>query len=331
MIGQILSEFAKDLGFTVTDSYAYGIFDGYFMTLYETSAKKSVFINYLPENDDSNSDNSLNDFALSSAIKNEINDKAISDYKIEENGVEITSEASLASFRVLIENITQVLEENGYKGAEYCSSCGCELANKTKKRVHISEKNYLFCAECALNELEEHNKYYEELIPPATKGNIKKGILGSLLFNALGMLLFVLAFTFLIPENNIWEDFKPGYFVVWFSAVMTFASYYAYGKFAKSYASPCFIVSSLITGVMLVITQYFATVFNYIRFNFVSLEQFNIAGKYAFQLPFVDSSIGQAFYKYLLLDLAFAIFALIILTLKTDKKVSKPELFIENL
>ena len=266
MISKALEVFAKSMGMNTADDSVYGIYGGYFMTVTERKTRKTVEIScYIGDSDEYSDDYvSIND-----GIRTVIDKYLISDYGVDETYLSVTSHAELAQFREMIDYLAGMLDELSIYNAAYCSECGAEFADPSKRRI-VTEfrasgvKKHLVCESCALKFAESNNgskKEEDSEEKPAAKRST--AALVSAAAGLCGALIYVLIFA-LSGANGRGTMLR---FAPCLAALLIGGGVILlYRKIASSLNPKDVTVISVITGVITVAAHLFGCAFGFMQF-----------------------------------------------------------------
>lgn len=202
MIGKALQMYAEDLGFTVNDDCAYGIYEGYLITLYDTVNYKSCFINYyLSETDDADLEKKD---ALEEYVKENYETLKIDEYEIDINGISFSTKEGLINLSEIIKNIIDNLKSLDFCGSDTCSECGRKVEDGIIRKVSVDLNRYGLCEECTLAFLEANETKPETNNDENTDvTNKNKSWLSTLIVIICGSLAWILLSLFeVFGENN---------------------------------------------------------------------------------------------------------------------------------
>lgn len=149
MLSSQLLTFAQSNAFTVKENFAFGIFEGFFVTVSGKQSRKNAFISFYKE--ETEGDAFFNS-ELSEALNGISEQYSVIKYGILNNGVSVETTAELLDFDELLHMLCTLLAEKGAKGSAYCSSCGKEIAEEAavRKVISFNGEFYLVCGNCAL-------------------------------------------------------------------------------------------------------------------------------------------------------------------------------------
>ena len=344
MPSQKIKDFAKTISFTVTEDSAFGIIEGFLVSVYETGNKKSFYIYYkLDESKNHLSDTPVSIMTISGALQKCFSEFSVQDYSVTENGVEVNASLSFKDFYSLMVNVAKVLGKVQQISKTVCCECGEIIATQDKHfRICSNGKNKYLCADCTedknVSESEadedETDDYQEEI--ETVKNPTLKGILGSLLLSLGVGICLVLLYAFVIPLPDYESAFKSGYYVNWICAFSAVASIFGYKIFSKNtIGNKEIILSGVVSLVVTFVAQYVSSVILFAReciFTFENLtaEQFSKMMPYLLKIPFTDKYSSPDFKIYLLMDAIFIIVALLVFTFFTTPK-SKEETVVEEI
>jgi len=309
MLSKKLKQIATEIGFKIADNIAYGVKDGYMITLSEADDMRYISIS-----------GAITDEAaarLEEKVKNRQFAKTYGSnfYELERESLTINYPKSLfipKGFNKLLTDITVIARECGVIGDGFCTACGnyinagdehnIALINGVVHRIHSS------CAG-AVNERSviENDIYKNE------KKNLASGTVGAILGAMVGGILWAVAYYF-------------GWFIALIGAAIGFCSKKGYellgGKSCKA------------KMVILVIATVFGAAFGQVLGDFVSLA---VSGaEYGYTLLDVpalylyilgeDPEVLSATLSNFAQGTLFAILGVIIIVQKTNREHKKATL-----
>ncbi len=337
MITKNLTKALEEIGFYYTDgktsdkSHVYAIYNGYLVTVYEKGNKKIVYFNFrLPEGEE----NALKKLNMSEYFSTKIDEGLISNYSIDEDGLRVYSTADTVEFLKLIEDCADLLMNNDIRGVKYCSKCGNGFGSRHPKKVTSNCENHLMCEHCAINAIEEANERAQQKSAEESQDKIWKGILGSVLFSLIGVLVYFILYYWVSPAVNSSGLNEIRYIFCAAGFIVSLLSYYGYRIFCKKISLAAYITIPATSLISTAIGQYLGVVFEFIAGkNYTS----PLSNK-AFWLVHLRNTIPEdqvefftnysaIFYKLLAISLMFAIIgsAIYLLTLH-DKTTAKKEI-----
>lgn len=256
MIGKALQQYAADLGLTVSEKCAYGVFNGFLVTMYDTVSKKTVFVNYYL---DDSEESAVRKFNLSESIKKNIDEYQIEDYQVEDNGVTVIIKNSIVKLYEYLPILIDSLAEAGMIGISVCSECGSEITGEAKKAA-VSLKRYGLCNSCALELIQKMNKLESDAMAEGESSKKRHGFLAALICFLIGSAAWIATYTFDVfgDGNNIILAFLLSFIF----PIVTIKLYDVMhgAKGGKKIATIC--VSMLL---MIIVGMYFGTFFEYIN------------------------------------------------------------------
>ena len=172
----------------------------------------------------------------------------------------------------------------------------------------------------------------EEQIKPK-KPRVKRGIAGAILGALMGLVLFVVAYIWLVPvvKSALTELFPSGndysfeseFISLAFSAVLSVLTYVFYSAFSGSKgldrATPCIIISAVAT----IVAQYIGSVSIFVKESIVSLEHFTRSFKYFWHFPITDDIVRHNFVLLLMANLIVVIVVSFIFTVVSEGRVKR--------
>ena len=338
MLSKTLSAALQNIGLTLTDSHAFGIYGGYLLTVYENGNKKTAFFNFLLDENEENEDSSLASFEISEAIKSNLETYSIIDYELQDDGLSVTSGQNIQKFLEMIDFCTELLKEYSVKGSENCCYCGKKFDKKHPKKVTKSNKNYLLCEACTLEVLEEHNKPAEEksIVTPAKSRFL--GIIGAIIGGLLGVLFYYATYQWLLPLTVDLESWDFRYVVTAYGFVTALFVYLGYKLFCKKASLTAYISIPLISIIFTAIGQYIGTIVYISTENSFNLFKFPDFGL-LLMMPLRSTAENEAieysssFYFLLAISIALAVVGAIIFLLGFYEKnrIVKEDIKVETL
>lgn len=340
MLSKNLGAAVQNIGLTLTDNHAYGIYGGYLLTIYESGNKKTAFFNYLLDKSKESDDSSLTSFEISEAIKDNLETYSILDYELQDDGLVIVSGQSIPRFLEMIDFCTELLKKYNVKGSEYCCYCGKSFGKKHPKKITKANKNYLLCESCTLEVIEEHNKPIEVEAEVKSSGNKHLlGIIGAIIGGLIGVFLYFAAYKWLLPLTADWESWDLRYVVTVFGFVTALLAYWGYKLFNKKASLTAYISIPIISVLFAAIGQYIGTLVYISTQNSFSIFKFPDFGL-LLMMPLRSTATDNTFVEYsssfyflFAISIALAIVGAVIFLLGYYEKnrVVKEELTVETL
>lgn len=343
MITKNLTKALEELDFQYVDnkdsskSHAYSIYGGYLVTVYEIGNKKVAYFNFKFSESE---ENSLKRYNMSDIFSSELEEYAVTDYSLDEDGMRIFCVGSIPVFLKLIDRCVSLLAENEIRGASYCSKCGNKFGSRNPKKVTTRNENYLMCEHCALDTLEEIKNTSTE-VSSATKGKIGLGIMGSILFSLVGVALYFILYYWLSPTISASGLNEVRYIFCAAGFFVSLLSYVGYRIFCKNASIAAYITVSVTSLLFTAIGQYIGLVFEFIAKNNFAIS---VLSNKHFWLLHLRSTIptdlidkftdySSIFYKLLAISLMFAAVgaAIFLLTLHDKSAVKKETAEIETI
>lgn len=341
MLSKTLDAAVKNIGLTVTDNQAYGIYGGYLLTVSENGNKKTAFFNFLLD-EDQDEDNATASFNISEEIKSNIATYSIIDYDLQDDGLAVSMNQNVPAFLQMIDFCTELLNKYQVKGSEYCSYCGKDFGKRYPKKISKGNRNYLLCENCALDVYEEHNKPIEADGPVATAKNRVLGVIGAIIAGLFGIFLYFAAYKWLQPLTVDWKSWDSRYFFIAIAFIISFLVYLGYKLFCKKASLTAYISVILISVLSTIIGQYIGTIVNIMNDTSLNFNTFWHT-KSLFLMPLrstLDNSVLKDAVEYSSKFYLFAIIGVILATvgavifllgLYENSKVVREELKIETL
>ena len=335
MISKNLAKALEENGFVFNSSeinpdknHVYCIYGGYFVTVYESAGKKVAYFNFkFPENEE----NSLKRYDMSESFASDMEEYAITDYTIDEDGMRVTSGGNVPTFLKLIDRCINLLMDNEIRGVGYCSSCGNKFGSRNPKKVTIGFENKLMCEHCALDTVEEINNRNNETTPSNTNGVSWKGVLGSIAMSLVGVVLYFILYYWLSPAVSQSGIAEIRYIFCASGFLTSLLAYNGYRLFCKKVSLSAYISVPVISFVSTAIGQYLGVVFEFIAKNGFG---FSALSNKAFWLVHLRNTIPEdlaksfvdysaIFYKLLAISLMFAAVGSAIFLLSMHDKLNK--------
>ena len=270
MITKNLIKSLEDIGFSYTEgtssekSHAYAVYGGYLVTVYETSGKKVAYFNFkFPESDE----NDLKKYNMSESFSASIEEYAVVDYSLSEDGLRVVSSGNIPVFLKLIDMCIAMLLENEIRGVEYCSNCGNKFGSRKPKKVTYGNENHLMCEHCALEAIEEANTRTDASEAAAIKGNTSLAILCSVLFSLIGAAIYFAMYYWVSPSMNASGFNEVRYIFCALGFVVSMLAYFGYRIFSKKAGIGAYITVAVNSLVFTIIGQYIGIVFEFIAKN----------------------------------------------------------------
>lgn len=307
MLGKALQMYAEDLNFTVNEDCAYGIHEGYLMTLYDSINRKTCFINYYLSEEELEDAQKKND--LLQFIKDNIEVYQIDSYEVDINGVSITVKDSLVKLTELIEKIVEALKNLNIKGADYCSECGCEVNNQLKK-VAVDLNRYGLCLDCTSNIVEESNNSIAESNDNESENVKDNSFISTLIIFFAGTILWtVLAMFEVFGENN---NLILGVLI---AILLPIIHSRLYDMFGGEQGKKKTIIICVTTVVVAIISIYISCVgATYANAGITSFDLIIKSLKYALVVPLevTGSFFSTPFYKELIVSILVSLISIIL-------------------
>ncbi|HPE96051.1 MAG TPA: hypothetical protein PLT66_08310 [Bacillota bacterium] len=263
MIGKALQQYATDLGLTVSEKCAYGVFNGFLVTMYDTVSKKTVFVNYYL---DDSQESAVRKFNLSESIKKSIDEYQIEDYQVEDNGVTVIIKDSIVKLSEYLPILIDSLTEVGMTGISVCSECGSEITGEAKKAA-VSLKRYGLCNSCALELIQKMNKLESDAVAEDENSKKPHGFLAALICFLVGSAAWIVTYALEVfgDGNNIILAFLLSFIFPIITIKLYDMMHGSKGK--KKIATVC--VSMFL---MIVVGMYFGSFFEYLNSNGASFK-----------------------------------------------------------
>lgn len=310
MIGKALQMYAEDLGFTVNDQCAYGIYEGYLLTLYDNVNKKTCFVNfYLSEEDELDLQKK---FDLSEFIKDNIESLKIDDFEIDINGISFSTKEGLIKLSENIKTILNKLSELQILGADTCSECGKHIENDKIKKVSVELNRYCLCDECTLAFLESTEKdKVDETSEDNLEQNTKdKSWLSTLIISIIGVVVW--------PIITLWVGSGES-FDLFICAIMAFllpiVHVRLYDMFGGKSNEKRIIIVTITIALISIIANYIIGIGN--AYSSTGITDFNIiikSLKYAIidPLEITDTLLKTTFYKNTIITILVALIGIVL-------------------
>lgn len=330
MITKSLTKALEELGFIYAEysnsdkNHVYALYGGYLVTVYESAGKKVAYFNFKFSDSE---ENALKRYDMSETFSAELEEYAVCDYSLSEDGMRVFSTGTIPVFLKLIDRCITLLIENEIKGAGYCSCCGNKFGTRNPKKVTDGKENYLMCDHCALEKVEEV-KNRAVVSDSEAKSRLPMGVLGSSLFSLIGVALYFVLYYWLSPAVNTTGNSEIRYIFCATGFIVSLLAYVGYRVFSKKAEIGAYIVISLNTVLFTVIGQYLGVVFEFIAKNGFSVSALSNKHFWLVHLrntiptdvaeQFIDYS--GVFYKLLAISLMFAVVGAAIFLLSLHEK-----------
>ncbi len=343
MISKNLANALEEIGFVFcqsavsANSHSYAVYGDYLITVYELSGKKNLYINFkFSENEE----NSLKKYDMSETFSEYIEEYSITDYTLSEDGMRVTSTASIPSFLKLIDVCVSLLVDNQIRGVSYCSKCGNKFGSKPPKRVTYCNENHIMCEHCALETIEESNVQSAQQDVPNRKNTVLS-IISAFLFSVIGIALYFVLYYWLSPALGQSSLNEVRYIFCASGFIVSALSYAGYRIFSNKGNWTAYVFVPLASILATAIGQYLGVVFEYIAKNGFTLSTLSNKHFWLVHLrntipadiadSFVD--LSSVFYKLLAISLMFAAVgsAIFLLSLHDKSVVKKETASIETL
>ena len=314
MIGKALQMYAEDLGFTVNDDCAYGIYEGYLLTLYDNINKKTCFVNYYLEED--NELDAQKKFDLNEFIKDNIESLKIDDYEIDVNGMFFSTKEGLIKLSELIKTILDKLKELQFLGADTCSECGKHIDDGKIKKVSVELNRYGLCDDCTIAFLEAtKNEKSSNSSDEITDANDKndynnKSWISTLIIALVGLIAW--------PIITLWVGSGES-FDLFICALMAFLlpiiHVRLYDMFGGKQNEKRLIIITVSIVLISIIANYIISVGNaYSSFGITDFDMIIKSLKYALVEPFEISEniLKTSFYKNSIISILVALIGIVL-------------------
>ncbi len=309
MLDKQLIAFATAYNFECDTDYAYGIINGYMVSVFNVGNRKAVYINYyLPINE---TEGGTTEYQISTGIA-ALQLNALKNCEVGDNGVYFCTAAALTAFDDAVLKVCEVLEANGAQGASVCSDCGCEIDHEHSKALLNGGKISLLCDDCA--------EYFEEQLlknATATKTPSKlKGFMGSLFGGFLGLAL-VLALYIWLPFSGAEATFGGALssdmliFTLPASALISVFCFLFYRLFTGVKGNKRFLPGVITSVIFSALNTYGATAVLYTKQFGVGKDNLMKVWDIILKAPFTDEVYRGDFLKYLF----FGLIAVVVVSL----------------
>lgn len=231
MIGSKLKKFAAEMGFTVKNGIAYGIYKDYLLTLKDVNGMPSVtFAVYFTD------ENIMGNIHL--LLDNEDIKKSYAIYlhEISVTMIHIVFLNKLKAIEYIksfIDMLCEKLSASAVKGAAYCNCCGLETDLTAAHPVMINSNAFLMHSGCIDKIAETQKADYQEI---KTMGSVLTGTIGAAIGGIIGAIPWAVVYYF-------------GWFVGWLGLLIGLAAKKGYelfkGKETKAKAVVIIIVAAL--------------------------------------------------------------------------------------
>ncbi len=323
MLDKQLIAFAGAYDFECDTDYAYGVINGFMVSITNVGSKKAAFINYfLPIEE---TEGGTFEYQISTGISAlELN--ALNKCEVSDNGVYFCTSASLTAFDEAILKVCELLDEMGAEGADVCSDCGCDIDAKHCKALLNGGKLTMLCDDCA--------DYFEEQLIKASASEKKpskiKGVIGSVVGGLLGLLL-VMALYIWLPFSGQEATFGGALssdmliFTLPASALVSVFCFLFYRIFTGVKGNKRFLCGVITSVIFSMLNTYGATAVLYTKQFGVGKENLSKVFGIILKAPFTDEVYRSDFLKYLFFGLiAVVIVGLVYSIIFDDAKHSVP-------
>ncbi len=329
MISNPLIAFSNTYNFQIENDYAFGIIEGYMVTVYNSGTKKTAFISCCFPTDSTPEENKINSYAFSAEINKIIDDGylALKNYEITCDSVSFTTVEELKNFDKAVKKLIELLIHFNIPGCEVCIDCGRPIGDSPKCVVE-SQNAHVMCKDCADAYVEEISS--SDAVKNKSKSRVK-GTCCSVIGSLLGLIIALFAYIVFVPANDI-LGLNPLILNLPFAAITTILSFLFYRIFTGNKSLerilPCLITSALFT----VINVYFSTAIIYAKTFGVS--SFNSASgvmgiilKSPVNNPYFKSdALSHLFYSVVIVIIVVLIYSIIF----EEKKVAPLKVFPMN-
>lgn len=310
MIGKALQMYAEDIGFTINEDCAYGIFDGYLITLYDNISRKTCFVNYyLSENDDLDTQKK---FEFSEFLKENIESLKIDDFEIDINGTSFSTKEGLLSFSETIKTILNKLSDLGIKGSDTCSECGKQIEDGKIKKVSVELNRYGLCDECTIAFLESTAKESKETTTEDidNSSNVDKSWISTLIISLIGIIAWPLITIWIGSGENV---------DLFICALMAFLlpifHVRLYDIFGGKQGNKRILTAIVTIGILSIVANYIASIGNaYSSLGITDFDTIISSLKYALVEPFeiTDGFMKATFYKNTIISILVALIGIVL-------------------
>lgn len=325
MLDKQLIAFANAYNFECETDYAYGVIDGYMVSVSNVGSKKAAFINFFLPIDEENSN--TKEYEISQEIS-ALELKALDNCEVTESSVYFYTSASLTEFDDAILKVCAVLADKGTEGASVCCDCGCDIDRKSCKALLNSGKLSLLCDDCA--DYFNDNSYREQA--PEKSASKAKGIIGSVVGGFVG-LIAVLALYILLPFSGAAETFGGALnsdmliFTLPASAFISVCCFLFYRLFTGIKGNKRFFCGVTCSLIFSILNTYGATAVLYTKQFAVGVDNIPKVLGIILQAPFTDAVYRDDFFKYLFFGLiAVVVVSLVYSIIYDDAKTTAPRI-----
>lgn len=324
------------------NSYLYGVYGGYLLSVYDSGNNRTVFLNYYMN--ESEEDDSVKLLELSEQMKSALSEYLVVDYEVNVNGAEFTLNCKVEEFLQAIDLLVGVLTENDLKGVSHCSVCGNKIGKRLPKKLTKGKNCYLTCEHCALDELEAQ----KEAKPPVDVLPKKTGLglLGAVCGGLVGIAIYFLVYYFLAPLFPS-DGFEVRYVFCLLGVLTAFLVYEGFKLFSKRPTKSAAVIISVVSLLSVCVGQYLGVFVQYAKTQGFSIrEAVKIPSMWLIHLrTTLDSTItyseeilskydiSATFYRLLCFSLLFAAIgaALFIMSLYDKAKYKEEPIEVETL
>lgn len=325
MLSTPLNAFATAYNLKTEDNIAYGVIEGFVVSVFNKGAKKCAFINCtFPEDFDEISERDIK-FELSAEItKAAETNTALKDYEISSDGISFTTSDSLTVFDETVKTLLNLLKAFGVWGDSFCNGCGHDCSDYSKLHINNSKARVL-CADCAANvEANIDTSLSVKQKSKCLKGSVF-AIIGALLCFAVNVSLFAFA----IPSGEIFglNSLIVAIPLAVFLTVIAFLAYrVSTGRKGMERILPCLIVSLLFSAA----TVYFgAVVLNSKEFGINSLGDFSKMANYFIGLPLNDPFCRSDFLTNMFYSFVAVIIVVLVYSIVFEEKKKTIETIVQ--
>ncbi|MEG2118686.1 MAG: zinc ribbon domain-containing protein, partial [Clostridia bacterium] len=308
------------INFKIAEDSASGIYNNYFLDIFEKKSKRIVtFSCFLGDNDE----NSLLYLNIGDKIKENLQKYNISNYELSENGVTVLTTAPISTLREMLDCLIDIFVENSVPNSSFCSFCGAKFADGVKRKiVAIDDKKNLICDKCTLEVVEESENKKNQPIDKKSDSKLFSGIIGAIIGAIIASLLYIGLF-FVLPANSSFKLLQ--YFICLVGFAIGLFAFYGYKLCAKTTTKATIYVTSFTSLFFVAVSHYLGCVIYGVA-KYGTFEKFKFIPKTFFKIPFTDSTISVYLWAGLVLALCSAAAAVLIFAVSAYKnKIEKAE------
>lgn len=296
MLSKSTEIFAKSLGLSVGEDCASGVYNGYYLSVYEQKGKKVLKITCHIGSIDEYAEDHLNLKDLFYNVLTKQSIYSISDYAVHDSGIDVVTRAPIVLLRELTNHIIDTLRENDIPDSQFCTDCGAEFSSDAKRWVvsvvagDKTKQKRLLCENCALSTAEAAEKS-PDMAGEKSKPHYMKGLFVSLAAGLASSLVYTFLF-FILGINGRGDMTR--YFVCLAGILTGGAVFAAYKRAAKGMDATGLAITISMTTILLALSHFFGCVLGlatYLKNQFgISLTTFAHKSLPYFKMQFSDAT-----------------------------------------